>query len=497
MDGSLASMFMNPTMAQQQCDNEWSHLDMQCPEELQYKLICASMELQRTKAAAKEEEKFQEAKFHHLEELLSIIRKERDEAREECRKLRERLSQHSSPSADSPCSFMNSPMVSSPTSSPWSLQELEEHLNSDNFCDFVKVPAPLELQQTLQSFSQSCNVEHGFQALFSTEPTCESILENSESPFSLDVLQQHSPFDADPNLNLVELEQNKGAMQVMCESTQSTCTLSRQSSSNLSSASVQMFQRAQSLTDLTDAEAASLVSVEKDCVEASTYMLPSLIDDKASLPVTSSVSNKAFPLAGVDSCLAVSNSTIVAEGLPASKATTSNMQACRTQSPSSVALAAKQANTPLVRQVHLPEPPESDPQVMLSSLPEKGKLLQAVMQAGPLLQTLLLAGPLPQWRHPPPPLSTGEIPKVSMVPSLALYPNACMVPGHVKYITPATNGVSTSAMRVRVANADSCARPRKLRKLSPASPHQSQLMHMWSGEARMLVAMVSYPPTIY
>ncbi|KAE8700813.1 hypothetical protein F3Y22_tig00110556pilonHSYRG00795 [Hibiscus syriacus] len=36
-------------------------------------------------------------------------------------------------------------------------------------------------------------------------------------------------------------------------------------------------------------------------------------------------------------------------------------------------------------------------------LPEKGKLLQAVMKAGPLLQTLLLAGPLPQWRHPPPP----------------------------------------------------------------------------------------------
>ncbi|KAL8057699.1 hypothetical protein ABFX02_04G200900 [Erythranthe guttata] len=43
-------------------------------------------------------------------------------------------------------------------------------------------------------------------------------------------------------------------------------------------------------------------------------------------------------------------------------------------------------------------------------LPEKGKLLQAVMKAGPLLQTLLLAGPLPQWRHPPPPLDTYQIP---------------------------------------------------------------------------------------
>ncbi|XP_027911939.1 uncharacterized protein LOC114170623 [Vigna unguiculata] len=48
------------------------------------------------------------------------------------------------------------------------------------------------------------------------------------------------------------------------------------------------------------------------------------------------------------------------------------------------------------------------------ALPEKGKLLQAVMKAGPLLQTLLLAGPLPQWRHPPPALESFEIPPVTI-----------------------------------------------------------------------------------
>ncbi|KAJ0240373.1 Enabled-like protein [Hirschfeldia incana] len=52
------------------------------------------------------------------------------------------------------------------------------------------------------------------------------------------------------------------------------------------------------------------------------------------------------------------------------------------------------------------------------SLPEKGSLLQAVLKAGPLLQTLLLAGPLPQWRHPPPPLETSEIPPVTVPPLL-------------------------------------------------------------------------------
>ncbi|KAL9243941.1 hypothetical protein vseg_017772 [Gypsophila vaccaria] len=65
-------------------------------------------------------------------------------------------------------------------------------------------------------------------------------------------------------------------------------------------------------------------------------------------------------------------------------------------------------------------PPPPQPSSLLPDikpekpLPEKGKLLQAVMNAGPLLQTLLLAGPLPQWRHPPPPLETFEIPPVQI-----------------------------------------------------------------------------------
>lgn len=50
-------------------------------------------------------------------------------------------------------------------------------------------------------------------------------------------------------------------------------------------------------------------------------------------------------------------------------------------------------------------------------LPEKGRLLKAVMEAGPLLQTLLLAGPLPQWKHPPPQLESIEIPPVTISPN--------------------------------------------------------------------------------
>ncbi|XWS56378.1 hypothetical protein CRYUN_Cryun09bG0080700 [Craigia yunnanensis] len=49
-------------------------------------------------------------------------------------------------------------------------------------------------------------------------------------------------------------------------------------------------------------------------------------------------------------------------------------------------------------------------------LPEKGKLLEAVKEAGPLLQNLLLAGPLPQWQHPPPQLTSIDIPPVAISP---------------------------------------------------------------------------------
>uniref|UniRef100_A0A1D1YF17 Membralin n=1 Tax=Anthurium amnicola TaxID=1678845 RepID=A0A1D1YF17_9ARAE len=51
---------------------------------------------------------------------------------------------------------------------------------------------------------------------------------------------------------------------------------------------------------------------------------------------------------------------------------------------------------------------------VVGKLPEKGRLLEAVVKAGPLLQNLMLAGPLPQWRHPPPPLRSFDIPPVSI-----------------------------------------------------------------------------------
>ncbi|KAD3337171.1 hypothetical protein R6Q59_027830 [Mikania micrantha] len=51
----------------------------------------------------------------------------------------------------------------------------------------------------------------------------------------------------------------------------------------------------------------------------------------------------------------------------------------------------------------------------VKALPERGKLLEAVINAGPLLQNLLLAGPLPDWRYPPPAVDTYRIPPSPVV----------------------------------------------------------------------------------
>ncbi|KAK4785820.1 hypothetical protein SAY86_002509 [Trapa natans] len=73
------------------------------------------------------------------------------------------------------------------------------------------------------------------------------------------------------------------------------------------------------------------------------------------------------------------------------------------------------------------------------ALPQKGKLLEAIMEAGPLLHTLLMAGRLPQWRDPPPlqpisippmisiqelgPTSTGQMPFMGPIGIVAQKPS--------------------------------------------------------------------------
>ncbi|CAL1374185.1 unnamed protein product [Linum trigynum] len=110
------------------------------------------------------------------------------------------------------------------------------------------------------------------------------------------------------------------------------------------------------------------------------------------------------------------------------------------------------------------------------TLPEKGKLLQAVKDAGPLLQTLLLAGPLPQWQHPPPQLDTVEIPPVT-IPSSSLSSPAAAAAAAGRLIHQESFSSSSSPP------SNACFGSKRSLELcdSPASPnkkhHKLDLLH--------------------
>lgn len=134
-------------------------------------------------------------------------------------------------------------------------------------------------------------------------------------------------------------------------------------------------------------------------------------------------------------------------------------------------------SSPVLDPIPPPEPAEEPAMLPIlpdRPLPEKGKLLQAVMKAGPLLQTLLLAGPLPQWRHPPPPLDTYQIP-----------PPPVVVPSPPTTPTPANSLQQDPLLPIAAAcynnnNINSCGRMNKKRGLydGPYSPTETKYQRL-------------------
>lgn len=79
-------------------------------------------------------------------------------------------------------------------------------------------------------------------------------------------------------------------------------------------------------------------------------------------------------------------------------------------------------------------------------LPQKGKLLDAVINAGPLLQNLVLSGPLPTWKNPPP-LSSIKIPPFSVeedIDELNLFQNSTHPSFHSSGSLPIRNAADVT-----------------------------------------------------
>ncbi|CAL0329124.1 unnamed protein product [Lupinus luteus] len=81
-------------------------------------------------------------------------------------------------------------------------------------------------------------------------------------------------------------------------------------------------------------------------------------------------------------------------------------------------------------------------------LPQKGKLVQAVIDAGPLLQNVLLAGPIPTWTNPPP-LQHIKIPPLT-IKEYAICSNN--IPTYLKPKLPSNATFSTTSCSSSMLN---------------------------------------------
>lgn len=368
-------------------------------EELKHLLFCATLELERARANAESQSQLQEAKLRHLQELLTVACRERDEAREQLLKLNHRLAEYSM------------------------LTNTQHHVTSRDRSSWLDtrlaVTEPIELNPS------------------TTTTTTAAMHSNSSQLVGLgDQFRWNSvghDFDF-PHLDLradVDLHQPQPQPQPQPP----TSSSSKVHCSNLMELQEQPFyqQKEQQLSFVERQEPEVPEQQRRHQVESHR---PLLVDDKSTdydfWQQGAGIRQPLNQFLGIQEPSAHGHMTTYQNPKPDLLHT----------SPASI-LDPTSPTMP----THLPEPPESDLQFMLSALPERGKLLQAVVQAGPLLQTLLLAGPLPQWIYPPPALDTTEIPTISM----SLSPNSLPLGPMVHHHVPSPN-IPTSALDPLQAN---------------------------------------------
>eukprot|EP01018_Ginkgo_biloba_P020630 Gb_03710 [translate_table: standard] len=489
----------------------------QNPEELKHLLFCTTLELESLRLAAKDEIKRQEENTRQLVHLLKATCRERDEARDQCQKLQEKLLQrglsdlHSGLSTvqpDSPAgrsfkgdssitecdsisgTYRHHSFVSSPAQSMFdtvsSIQEPsklnladsttmdvlqhpyfefseEYHKSSFPAQNIQPVQLPtgcntgrlknsnpqqqVELQQkSMRSSSNPSEIRHSSylsEGLENVESQCLLNLSSSFAECNMPAQQQPS-MQSILTINTSDYEtdiqcQPQGNLYLNKHMNEESKTSQQQEGTEYHSQSEEEkrlqvplqkpSEHVQSQNILVDSSKTLQSKEAKVCSQFSAeneslWQIPrrmNTLEQMTALSHESVVSNSAITLSTSLSPVSVL-APIGNQGIPSLPSNTPSPQSVTSASSNVTQLKRYGDSSSNVVPVHLPEPPEADLQVIMNSLPEKGKLLAAVMKAGPLLQTLLLAGPLPQWRHPPPPLDSFEIPLVSIPTSNVVNP---------------------------------------------------------------------------
>ncbi len=397
---------------------------------MRHLLMCATLELDSARAVASAEVELHDAQVRHLQELLAAAQRERDEAREQYLGLQGCLSR--SPSTNAGRGTAGSTTLGRRSRE---YQSQQQQLPNSGL-SLVMSPTASTVQQEVVQQQQQFDMEE-LQKHLEILQDDEQHLEIFQDEHLVDHLEDLA--DLDSMLQQIPQEQTDHPNALQNRSTHEqyfqheSCAVDDSGSDELLSHCIRQEQQMQVQLQSADQQVMSSSLMEQQQVQ---HQQGDMSVQLQQSPWRQSLSSGPSPAAGFSQAAAavLCSSAVVspqllpsslpappaalfqtAAGSPVSSllgtgstglAVTMQQQQQRSGAPASVQqlLPCKHV---------LPEPPEADLQVMLSSLPEKGKLMQAVMDAGPLLQTLLMASSspqLPQWRHPPPGLESLQLP---------------------------------------------------------------------------------------
>ncbi|CAK9232369.1 unnamed protein product [Sphagnum troendelagicum] len=403
-------------------------------EEMRHLLMCATLELDSARAVASAEVELHDAQVRHLQELLAAAQRERDEAREQYLGLQGCLSR--SPSTNAGRGTAGSTTLGRRSRDH---QSHQQQLPNSALSGVMSPAASTVQQEVVQQQQQQFDMEQ-LQKHLEILQDDEQHLEIFQDEHLVDHLEDLA--DLDSMLQQIPQEQTDHTNALQNRSTHEQyfhhepCAVDDARSDELLSHCIRQEQQMQVQLQSADQQVMSSSLMEQQQQQQVQHQQGDMSVQLQQSPWPQSLSSGPSPAAGfspaaaavlcssavvspqlLPSCLPAPPAALfqTAAGSPVSSllgtGSTGLAVSMQQQQQRSGAPASVQQLLPCKHV--LPEPPEADLQVMLSSLPEKGKLMQAVMDAGPLLQTLLMASSspqLPQWRHPPPGLESLQLP---------------------------------------------------------------------------------------
>ena len=393
-------------------------------------------ELDAIREANKLQEKIAESELQSVQELLGRTKKEKDEALKQVKKLK-----HSIAELWNTCGESLSQGTLSNAKCPFSSMirsGLHPHSSGSRCLDpSFGYPEPVHMDifsEVNQSWVDSAPTEQLSLDMDILDEEDVSFVEEHESLNMGSLNAANDQHFCKPNTNVESTHLQRQSSIISTSSWENN--LQRQSS-NVSTASGGHCPQRQSSTVSTAASRFhSYLDNEKQADNVATYLpLPNVFSThqtpkpteikacvkRACTPSKHVMESPSTPNPRTEKPLMLSFTPPSTSPMVVSSPNSSSLSGITMLSRHSTKRVHHSSNSLLPKKRHLSEPVEADivEDSLVTSLPEKGKLLEAVAKAGPLLKQLLVIGTLPEWNNPPPMI---DIPMVPIASNMSSFP---------------------------------------------------------------------------